>query len=94
MGGRFGVPEEIRRYSASVRVTANVDDVYNDVLRTYYVGDQDGPLDLDVKEGNNTLDWLKLSKDASEVNVDFGPGWYSSVSIDYYTIEYRYKALV
>ena len=91
--GSFTVPEYVLEHSASVRVTANVDYVYGDVAWNYYYDDARGVDAELVTRGNNTLDWLKLSKSTRKVYVDFGLADYADVEVDYFKIEYRYKAL-
>jgi hypothetical protein len=92
--GSFAVPLEIRNaFSPSVRVTANVDFLKGEAGWAYYYGDDPGQSG-DLAVGNTTLGWLKVLKSPSRVSLDFGLAEFSSVDIDYYKIEYRYKVLV
>jgi hypothetical protein len=91
--GSIPVPTDVRTaYAATVRLTANVDYVDGSAGWTYYFGDAEGP-GGDLVLGNNTLAWLTVDKAQSKVNVDFGLLEHSSVDIDYYKIEWRYKVL-
>lgn len=91
--GSVPVPTGVRNaHSATVRVTANVDYVEGSAGWTYYFGAADGP-GGNLKVGNNTLTALKVDKALAKLSIDFGLKAESSVDIDYYRIEFRYRVL-
>jgi hypothetical protein len=92
--GSTRVPTAVRgAYSASVRVTANVDRLDGPAVLSYYYDGVDGVIDT-LYLGNTTLDWMRLETGLEDVYIDFWLADYTSIVVDYYKVEYRYKVLV
>jgi hypothetical protein len=88
------VPAEVRNaHLASVRVTADTNAVSGVAFWGYSYDGVDGQ-SAAMPRGASTLDWLRLEKGLSSLDVEFWLGANSSVDVDWFRVEYRYKTLV